>query len=374
MLKRTVLFEEHQKLGGRLVEFGGWEMPVQYSSIVDEHLCVRRAAGIFDIAHMGEVFVSGSGAEAFLNGAFTNDVRKLTPGTGQYTLMCRDDGGVVDDLYLYRIGAEEFLVIVNASRIESDCAHLSALWARQPEGVALDNASGRWGAVALQGPRVAGYVDSLFPGASSGGWIAATPTALRKNQIALWEFEGRPAWVARTGYTGEDGFEVVAPAEVLPALWRRVLAAGHPVCQQPCGLGARDTLRTEMCYPLYGHELSEAITPFEAGLGFFVAMGKGFFVGRAALEAQAAAGLTRKLAAFRMTEKSAPPRPGYPIWADGAVCGEVTSGTQSPSLQTGVGMGLVHPGRAAVGTALEIEIRGRKSRAEVVQKPIYRKA
>lgn len=373
-LKRTVLHSEHQALGAKLIEFGGWEMPVQYSSIVDEHLCVRRAAGLFDIAHMGEVFFSGPGSEAFLNATLTNDVRKLHVGQGQYTLMCLAGGGVVDDLYLYRLAGDRYMAILNASRIEADLAHLRSRLAQRPDGVELEDACGRWGAIALQGPKVAGYMGKLFTGPSLEGQQAGTPAELKKNQIARWDFAGAPAWVARTGYTGEDGFEVVAPAEHLPALWRQALTLGHTVCQQPCGLGARDTLRTEVCYPLYGHELDEATSPIEAGLKFFVSLDKGDFLGRDVLAAQATTGVSRRLAAFRLAEKAPPPRPGYALWAAGEKRGTAVSGTQSPSLQAGIGMGYLPPQFAEPGTPIEVEIRGRKFRAEVVKKPFYRKA
>lgn len=374
-LKKTPLHAAHQRLGARLVEFGGWDMPVQYTSIVDEHLTVRSAAGVFDICHMGEVWVSGPGAEVFLNSSLTNDVRKLGVGQGQYTLMCREEGGVVDDLYLYRVGADEYLLIINASRIEPDVAWLrSRLAGSGCAEVRFEDASDATGAIAIQGPRVVEFIAQVFPGASSGGTTVGSVLELKKNQIGRWAFGGVPAWVARTGYTGEDGFEVVVPAGVVEALWNRVLEAGRGCGLKPAGLGARDTLRTEMCYPLYGHELSEELTPIEAGLGFFVSLDKGNFVGRDVLARQKAEGVTRRSVAFRMTDKSAPPRPGYPVWWNGAAAGTVVSGTQSPSLNCGIGIAYVPPGAAEPGTRLEIEIRGRRFAAEVVKKPIYRKA
>ena len=374
-LKRTPLHAAHQRLGARLVEFGGWDMPVQYTSIVDEHLCVRKAAGIFDICHMGEVWVRGAGAEAFLNATLTNDVRKLAPGQGQYTLMCVETGGVVDDLYVYRTGAEEFLLIINASRIEVDVAWMlgrRAVWTGAP--VSVEDVSATTGAVALQGPRVVEFVESLFPGVPTAGTAVSRVTELKKNQLGCWSFEGHPVWVARTGYTGEDGFEAVVPASVVEALWNRSLDVGKAAGMQPAGLGARDTLRTEMCYPLYGHELALDITPIEAGLGFFVSLDKGAFVGREVLARQKAEGVTRRSVAFRMTDKSAPPRPGYPVWVNGEAVGTVVSGTQSPSLSNGIGMAYVPVAAAEPGTRIEVEIRGRRFAAEVVKKPILKKA
>ncbi|MFO1460120.1 MAG: glycine cleavage system aminomethyltransferase GcvT [Verrucomicrobiota bacterium] len=375
-LLRTPLFQAHQKLGGRLIEFGGWEMPVQYSSIVDEHLCVRRASGIFDICHMGEVFVDGTAAADFLNATLGNDIRKLAVGQGQYTHLCNEVGGTVDDLYAYRLTSEGYLLIINASRVVPDTEWLSRRLSGFParDSVRLDPASDRMGAVAIQGPRVVEFINLLFPGASEAGTPANQVTNLKKNEVGAWNFGGEALWVARTGYTGEDGFEVVGPASVMEALWSRALAVGHVGCLQPCGLGARDTLRTEVCFPLYGHELDEATSPIEAGLGVFVSFDKGEFVGREALSRQKADGVSRKCVAFRMTEKSPPPRPGYAILSSEAPVGTVVSGTQSPSLGIGIGMGYVPPALAVPGTRIEIEIRGRRSPAEIVKKPIFRKA
>jgi len=377
-LKRTPLYEAHKKLGGRLIEFGGWEMPVQYTGIVDEHLAVRSNAGIFDISHMGEVTVSGAQAEAFLNHLLTNDVRKLAPGQGQYTLMCNERGGVVDDLYVYRLTAADFLLIINASRIADDVAWMEKSLASFDgrSAVQLNNVSDGTGAVAVQGPRVAEFIDTCFVGPSTGGTAVQKLTELKKNQLAKFRFNGREIWIARTGYTGEDGFEVVAPAAIIEAVWNRILEAGEVVGCKPAGLGARDTLRTEVCYPLYGHELNEVTTPIEAGVGFFVALDKGEFTGRDVLVEQKVKGPGKKLVAFRMKDKSAPPRPHYPIWSTGPEAkqiGEVVSGTQSPSLNAGIGLGYVPPEFARVQTPIEIEIRGRKGAAEVVAKPIFRK-
>lgn len=377
MLKRTPLFAAHQKLGARLVEFGGWEMPVQYSSIVDEHLAVRRAAGIFDISHMGEVRVGGSAAEQFLNTVLTNDVRKLAVGQAQYTLMCNERGGVIDDLYVYRLENNAYLLIINASRIDADWDWLQAQYDQLQISGALDlrNVSPEMGAVAVQGPRVVEFINECLPAGSIGGTIVDKVTSLQKNELGVFVLNGTPIYVARTGYTGEDGFEVVAPAGGMEAIWDRFLAIGHKGCLQPAGLGARDTLRTEMCYPLYGHELDENTTPLEAGVGFFVALDKGKFIGRSVLLEQKTNGVKRKCVAFKMTAKSAPPRPHYPIWSrsGGKNVGEVVSGTQSPSLGIGIGMGYVETSLSKPGTELEIEIRDKKSPAIIVAKPIWRR-
>ena len=361
-MKRTPLYEAPRQAGGRLIEFGGWEMPVQYTSITDEHLAVRNSAGVFDISHMGEVFVSGVAAELFLNATLTNDVRKLEPGQGQYTLMCNERGGVVDDLYCYRLASTEYLLIINASRIPDDVAWLERQLAASEHraGVILNNASDEMAAVALQGPKARGFVDGCF----SGG----KPGELKKNGIGRFEFQGEPVWIGCTGYTGEDGFEIITTNQQIEAVWNALLAVGA----KPCGLGARDTLRTEVCYPLYGHELDENTTPIEAGVGFFVSLSKGDFVGRSVLVEQKARGVSKQCVAFKMTDKSPPPRPHYAIFSEGQKVGEVTSGTQSPSLNGGIGLGYVPPVLVKAGTAIQVEIRGKFFDAVIVSKPIYR--
>ena len=373
MLKRTALFSAHQKLGGKLIDFGGWEMPVQYTSITDEHLVVRSAAGIFDISHMGEVTVSGAGAEAFLNSVLTNDVRKLASGLGQYTLMCNEHGGVIDDLYAYRLSVNVYFLVINASRIEADVAWLQAQAAKFSGGeLNLTDASHHYAAIAVQGPKVKEFICQCILGASSSVFPVNAVTDLKKNQLAGFHFEQHSIFVARTGYTGEDGFEIIGPDSAIQHLWDKILSVGAPFGVKPCGLGARDTLRTEVCYPLYGHELDELTTPIEAGVGFFVALDKGEFNGRAVLAEQKANGTKKKLVAFKMTDKSAPPRPHYPIWVNGASAGIVTSGTQSPSLNCGIGMGFVPAELAKPDTKIEIEIRGRRFAAVIVPKPIFK--
>lgn len=375
MLKHTPLFASHQKLGGKLIEFGGWEMPVLYTGIVDEHHAVRNAAGIFDISHMGEVLLNGGGAAEFLNRVLTNDIRKLTVGQGQYTLMCNERGGVVDDLYAYRLSSDEFLLIINASRIEADVAWVEKQLAgfKGNADLKLRNASDSKAAVAVQGPSVAQFIDACFTGAATGGMPVPKVTGLKKNQITQFKFADESVWISRTGYTGEDGFEIVAPAAVIKPIWEKLLEAGQPFGLKPAGLGARDTLRTEVCYPLYGHELDEETTPLEAGLGAFVSLDKGDFIGCSVLAEQKTKGVLKKCIAFKMAEKSAPPRPHYPIWINDEKVGQVTSGTQSPSLNIGIGMGYVPPASALPGKRIEIEIRGRRAGAVMVAKPIYRK-
>ena len=348
-------------------------MPVQYASLMAEHQAVRQAAGIFDISHMGEVTATGTAAEEFLNHVLTNDIRKLSPGEGQYTLMCNEHGGTVDDLYAYKLSNQVYLLIINASRTPDDVAWLKAQWAKFPKhaDVCLTDSSHHYSAVAVQGPRVKDFINSCITGASMAAMRVPCVTELKKNQIGEFCFEGGGVLVSRTGYTGEDGFEVMGEAKMIERVWEKILKGGEGFGIKPCGLGARDTLRTEVCYPLYGHELDEHTSPIEAGLGFFVALDKGEFIGRKILAEQKAKGTKKKLVAFKMADKSAPPRPHYSIWAGGSAVGVVTSGTQSPSLGVGIGMGYVPP-ECAKGK-IEIEIRGKRHPAHIVPKPIYKK-
>jgi aminomethyltransferase len=375
MLKRTALFFAHQKLGAKLIDFGGWEMPVQYTSITDEHLAVRNAAGIFDISHMGEVTVSGAAAAEFLNQLLTNDIKKLTPGLGQYTLMCNERGGVIDDLYAYRLCGDVYFLVINASRIEADVAWMKSQWEKYPRRseLILTDASHNYAAVAVQGPQVKDFINDVVPGASLSAMRVTRVTDLKKNEIGGFKFENQSVLVSRTGYTGEDGFEIVGSDESIQHLWDKFLSVGQPFGLKPAGLGARDTLRTEVCYPLYGHELNENTTPIEAGVGFFVSLDKGEFIGRKILAEQKANGAKKKLVAFKMTDKCAPPRPHYKIFSGEKEIGIVTSGTQSPSLGIGIGMGYVPPEFAKPETKIKIEIRGKRFAAIVVPKPIYRK-
>jgi len=372
MLKRTPLFSAHQKLGAKLVDFGGWEMPVQYTAITDEHLAVRNAAGIFDISHMGEVTASGAGAEAFLNSVLTNDIRRLHPGEGQYTLMCNERGGAIDDLYAYKLSDGVYFLIINASRIEPDVAWLKARAAIFSGELKLTDASHQYAAVAVQGPRVKEFINSCLPGASISAMRVNAVTDLKKNQIGGFNFGKFCVLVSRTGYTGEDGFEIVGSDEAINGVWDKILAAGQPFGIKPCGLGARDTLRTEVCFPLYGHELDEETTPIEAGLGRFVSFDKGDFIGGSVLAGQNAGGVRKKLIAFKMIGASAPPRPEYAIFCGNKKIGIVTSGTPSPSLGIGIGMGYLPPEFAMPGKSIEIEIRSRLTPATIVPKPIYK--
>jgi aminomethyltransferase len=357
-LKETPLAAAHRSLGARMVEFGGWLMPVQYTGIIQEHHAVRQKAGLFDISHMGEVWVSGPRAEAWLNQLLCNDVRKLQPGQGQYSLMLFESGGVLDDLIIYRTEAEQFLLIINASMIDEDF-----LWMQKhaTPGVTLVNESSHQAALALQGPESVAVLQQAFPESSP---------LPERNQIHHRTWQGISLWIARTGYTGEDGFELVFPASHAETVWNHLLQSGAV----PVGLGARDTLRLEACLPLNGHELGPDITPLEAGLGVFVAWDKPIpFLGQAALAKQKADGLKRKSAPFLVTGTSAPPRAHYPIFAGTESVGEVTSGSASPTLGTGIGLALLTAEYAKPGTQLELEIRGKRVPIEIQRKPLYRR-
>lgn len=367
-LKRTALFDVHTTLGARMVDFGGWEMPVLYSSITSEHLAVRDAVGLFDISHMGELIFEGPDACSFLNKLLTNDLSRLEPGQGHYTLLCQDNGGVIDDLYAYRLSAETYLLVVNASRVEIDWMWIKAQRNTKHKSIKMDmsNLSAEHAAMALQGPKSETVLTGLFPKAIE----------LKKNRITELEFGSSAIWVSRTGYTGEDGFELITPNEHAIVLWKKLTELGQTLGLIPAGLGARDTLRTEAGYSLYGHELTPETTPIEAGLGWAVSIDKSEFIGREMLAAQKQDGVSRCCIGFKMTGKSAPPREGYRIFANDAPnrdIGEVTSGTQSPSLGYGIGLGYVESTHAHPGTPIKIEIRNRSFPAQVVQRPIYRK-
>jgi aminomethyltransferase len=362
-LKKTALFEAHEKLGGRLVEFGGWSMPVQYSGIVEEHKAVRETAGVFDISHMGEFFVSGAKARLFLNNLLTNDVDKLAVGQGQYTLMLNEQGGVIDDLIVYCLHETEFLLVVNASRIDEDHA-----WVKKnhPPEVSFSDKSDSYSALALQGPRAL-EIARAFLGA---GWPEP-----KRNEITAYTWNCQSILTARTGYTGEDGLELFFTNEIAENFLLALLEAGKPFGLKPCGLGARDTLRLEAGLPLNGNDLSDKRTPLEAGLGFFVSLAKeATFPGKEILQKQKSEGVKEKLIAFRLTDKGPPPRPHYHLFKGAAQVGEVTSGAPSPTLGCGIGLAYVSPVYAEPGTTLELEVRGARVPVEVVKKPFYKRA
>jgi aminomethyltransferase len=386
--KKTPLYDEHVRLGAKIVPFAGWLMPVQYTSIMEEHQAVRDNVGMFDISHMGQLVVAaapssqkvdGEGAAAtWLNGLLTNNVNKLDVGMGQYTFLLNERGGIIDDLIVYRTGEDTFLLVVNAARTEEDFAwlenhnvgHASGLPVRGDRkrdacATILTNRSAEFGGVAIQGPRVVELFHALF------GRDTEPPA---RNHIVDFPFDGTAVSVARTGYTGEDGVEVFFRATDAVKFWNAALEKGKTFGIKPCGLGARDTLRLEMCYPLNGSDLSPQRNPIEAGLGFFVDLTKPRFIGRDVLFRAKENGTKEKLVPFRMKERGPPPRPHYAVFQNGERIGEVTSGTISPSLNWGVGMAYVSSAHAKIGTEIDIEIRGQKFPATIEKKPLYKKS
>jgi aminomethyltransferase len=374
--RKTPLYDEHVRLGAKMVPFAGWLMPVQYTSIVEEHQAVRNNVGIFDISHMGQLVVEGAGAHEWLNATLTNNIDKLAVGMGQYTFLLNERGGTIDDLIVYQIGDQKFLLVVNAARTEDDFGWLQN---HLKEGRSLDrpgggletaapctleNRSANFGGVAIQGPRIGELFHALF------GKDVELPL---RNAIIDLPFDETTVSVARTGYTGEDGVEVFFSANDAVKLWNAALEKGKPLGIKPCGLGARDTLRLEMCYPLNGSDLSPERTPIEAGLGFFVDLTKANFIGHDALLKTKEIGPREKLVPFRMKEKGPPPRPHYSVFHNSERIGEVTSGTLSPSLNWGVGMAYVSAAHAKIGAQIDIEIRGQKFPAIIEKKPLYKK-
>ncbi|BCU78926.1 aminomethyltransferase [Luteolibacter sp. LG18] len=345
----------HVELGAKLVPFAGWNMPVQYTAILDEHSAVRTKAGVFDISHMGQFLVSGEGALEWLNKMLANNVAKLGEGEGQYTFLLNGHGGVIDDLIIYRTGESDFFLVVNASMIDEDFAWFAK---HQPESIELRNESELWAGMAIQGPESAALFAAVCPG----------ETLPPRNGISK---TSTGAIVCRTGYTGEDGFEFFSPAEEGGEWLKKFVAAGA----KPCGLGCRDSLRLEMCYPLNGNDLAPDRTPIEAGLGFFVDLEKGDFIGRETLAKQKAEGPAVKLVALQYTDKGAPPRAHYAVLSpEGETLGELSSGVHSPSLGTGIGLAYLPAAWTKIGTEVRIDVRGRQFPAKVVKKPFYKPA
>lgn len=353
-LKRTPLHDVHVALGARMIEFAGWSMPVQYTSVLAEHRAVRAGVGLFDLSHMGEFALEGPAAEESLQRLLTNDVASLPPGRAHYTLLLNEDGGVVDDVILYRLGADRFMLVVNAANTAKDREWIRS---RLKGRIAMEDQSDETALLAVQGPRAEAVVSGLL-----GRDLSHLP-GFAAEEV---ELDGVPVLLSRTGYTGEDGFELYCSSARAQRLWERLLEAGKGEGIVPVGLGARDTLRLEARYPLYGNELTEQTTPFEAGLGFAVKLDKGEFTGREALLAQKARGVARRLVGFEMVERGIP-RKGYPLFAGERPVGEVTSGSFSPTLERDIGLGYVAPEFAAPGSELEVEIRGQRKRAKVIQ-------
>src|SRR5262245_7688407 len=357
-LKRTPLYDVHRKAGAKMVPFGGWEMPVQYTGILEEHRAVRAAVGLFDISHMGEFEIAGREALAIVQRLTTNDASTLAVGQVQYSLLCYPEGGAVDDLTLYRLDDDRYMLTVNAANIDKDWKWVTAhgggaaQWTNVSEQTAL---------VAVQGPRAEAVVGRLAD--------------VDVSRVAYYHFvrgavAGVPAIISRTGYTGEDGFELYAAADRAEALWHALVEAGRGDGILPVGLGARDTLRLEMKFALYGNDIDETTSPLEAGLGWIVKPGKGDFVGRAAIEGVRARGVARKLIGFEMVDRAVP-RHGYTVLPQPGRAATVTSGSFGPAVGFWMGMAYGRADLGAVGTELAVEIRGRAEPARVARTPFH---
>jgi len=357
--KKTTLYAHHLRAGAKIVEFAGYWMPVQYRGIMEEHRKVRESVGLFDVSHMGEFTFRGDGALDFLQKITINDVSRLAVNQAQYSAMCYDDGGIVDDLIVYR-HADYYLMVVNASNIEKDWQWLQA---HRPANVEMHNASDATALIAVQGRHAEKTLQKL--------------TGIDLSEIKFYWFRdhavlGHPAMISRTGYTGEDGFEVAIPAKHAPAVWEALLDAGAPFGIEPAGLGARDTLRMEMKYCLYGNDIDRTTNPIEAGLGWITKLEKGAFVGSQTIARAKAEGPKRKLVGMEVAGRNIA-RHGYKIVKDGAEIGHVTSGTFSPSLGKSIAIGYVQTAFAAPETPVQIQIRNRVAEARVVKTPFYKR-
>lgn len=363
-MKRTPLFDEHVKLGGKIVEFAGWEMPVQYSGVIAEHVAVRERVGLFDVSHMGEIWVTGPEAEKALEYLTCNKVSALYDGKAHYSAILNEGGGVIDDIIVYRFSSEKYLLCVNASNADAD---YDWLLRNNPTSAVITNVSSEFGQIAVQGPKAPELLSRFVD--------PAKISALQYFHFTEEEILGTPVIIARTGYTGEDGFEIFTPTSSTAALWNALLEKGSELGVLPCGLGARDSLRLEAAYPLHGHELGTEISALESGLGWIVKLDKGDFIGRAALQAQKEEGVPRKLVGFKL-EGAGIARQGDGVGVAGSAepsLGIVTSGTKTPTVNIALGMALVDASATAVGTPLSFVVRGRSIPGVVVKLPFYSK-
>jgi aminomethyltransferase len=356
-LLKTPLHSEHLRLGGRMVDFAGWDMPVEFAGLRAEHACVRENVGLFDVSHMGEIWVRGPKSLESLQWMTTNDVSVLTPGRAQYSLLPNEKGGIVDDIIVYCLKENsEYLVCVNASNIEKDYEWMLA----HNKGAEIRNESSEWAQIAIQGPKARRLLTEIF---------AQAVNDLKPFHFLEGNYEKAKCLIACTGYTGEDGFEVFLPNVMAIPFWQKLLDLGQKYGVQPIGLGARDTLRTEMKYSLYGHEIDDTTNPMESGLGWVVKLQKGDFIGRTPMAQAKERGVPRKLIGFRMIDKGIP-RADYGLLSfDKKPIGKVTSGTLSPTLNEGVGIGYVPSEMSAEGTEIFVDIRGRPTRAKIVKTP-----
>lgn len=360
-VKTTPLYEKHLGLKGKIIDFGGWALPVEYSGIISEHEAVRNAAGLFDVSHMGEITVKGEDAEKYLQMVVTNDISVLSDNQIAYTAMCYPDGGIVDDLLVYKYSREDYLLVVNASNADKDYE-----WLKNHVfgNTYVENASAHYAQLAIQGPEAQTVLQKLVKEN-----LSEIEFYHFKDNI---EIDGVKVLVSRTGYTGEDGFELYFASEHGPKIWDLLLESGSDEGLIPAGLGARDTLRFEAALPLYGQEIDKDITPLEAGLGFFVKLAKDDFIGKDVLAAQKADGLKRKVAGFEMVERGIP-RSHYEVYADGKKIGYVTTGSYSPTLKKNIGLALIDAEYTKEGTDIEISIRNKNIKAKIIKKPFYTK-
>ncbi|MEW6724004.1 MAG: glycine cleavage system aminomethyltransferase GcvT [Bacillota bacterium] len=362
-LKKTPLYQVYEESGGKIVDFGGWALPVQFRGIIEEHQATRQAAGLFDVSHMGEVMIEGPAALGLVQKLITNDAAPMELHQVIYSPMCYPDGGCVDDCLVYKLGDERYFMVVNAANIDKDVAWMQ----EQAQGmkVMVEDISHHYAELALQGPKAEIILQRLTDfDLGSLRFFYCCPAVV---------IDGEPCLISRTGYTGEDGFEIYCRPEAGPRLWRAILAAGQPDGLLPAGLGARDTLRFEARLPLYGHEIDRDISPLEAGLGYFIKLDKGDFIGAEALRAQKEAGIPRRLIGLEMVGRGIA-RAGYPVYADNRQIGQVTSGSYAPSLGKNMALALVERGHGQLGNELTVEIRGKQVEARVVKAPFYAKA
>jgi len=368
LLKRTALYDRHVALGARIIPFAGWEMPVQYAGILAEHRAVRTSAGLFDLGHMGQVRILGPDALAFLQYTTTNDISRLEPGEALYSLLSNEEGGVVDDLIVYRNpeGEEGYTIVVNAANTAKDVAWWEAVLERRGDmHVELHDISPEVGMIAIQGPKAVTITKR----------VASVP--VEEIPYFTWrdgEIAGVAAKIARTGYTGEDGFEFYAGNEQIGRIWDALLEAGESDGLVPAGLGARDTLRLEARMPLYGQELGDDISPYETGLGWAVSLDKGDFIGRERMMTVKEQGAPRRVVGFKMTGRSGAPRTHYPVVVDGEEVGEVTSGAFSPTLEENIGLALIKRSAAGIGKPLQVIVRGKPVDALQVKTPFYKRS
>lgn len=360
-MNTTPLYNRHKALGARFVEFAGWEMPLQYSGVIEEHHAVRKSAGLFDVSHLARIEIKGENAIPFINKLITTDFEKLKQGNSQYTLLCDENGGIIDDLLLYKRPDGSIFLCANAINREKIIAWLKNHSSHY--NVEIRDVTDAFAQIALQGPAAKGILQKL---------TSTNLSEIKKFAFVEINFNGITLLSSRTGYTGEDGFEIYPSASIAESVWDKLIATGAASGLKPAGLGARDTLRLEMGYLLYGHDIDQKTTPLEAGLGRFVSFEKEDFIGRTALIAQSQKGIKRRLIGFELIDKGIP-RQGCKILAKGIEIGAVTSGNMSPTLKKGIGLGYVNIGYDKIGEEIAVEIRGKNVLARVVSLPFYKK-